>query len=88
VTKLVRWALGLYLLFAIIGRFVEGMGAVECGCAPNCWCKKPVLSTFRWAFPFGHQGRQQTPGWPLPWPSEAGTPATHRPPAGRPREAA
>jgi hypothetical protein len=24
---------GLYLLFAVIGRFVEAMGAVECGCA-------------------------------------------------------
>jgi hypothetical protein len=22
---------GLYVLFAVIGRFVEGMGAVECG---------------------------------------------------------
>ena len=38
---------GLYLLFAVIGRFVEGMGAVECGCADDCWCKRPVLSTFR-----------------------------------------
>jgi hypothetical protein len=54
--KVVRWALGLYLLFAIIGRFVEGMGAVECGCDPACWCKKPVLSTFRWVFPYGHTG--------------------------------
>ena len=23
----VKWAVGLYLLFAVIGRFVEGMGA-------------------------------------------------------------
>ena len=38
----------VYLLFAVIGRFVEGMGAVECGCADDCWCKRPVLSTFRW----------------------------------------
>jgi hypothetical protein len=45
---------GLYLLFAVIGRFVEGMGAVECGCAPDCWCKRPVLSVFRWVFPFKH----------------------------------
>lgn len=45
-----------YLLFAVIGRFVEGMGAVECGCAANCWCKRPVLSVFRWVFPFGHRG--------------------------------
>ncbi len=46
---------GVYLLFAVIGRFVEGMGAVECGCADDCWCKRPVLSTFRWVFPWGHR---------------------------------
>jgi hypothetical protein len=49
-------ALSLYLLFAVIGRFVEGMGAVSCGCGPDCWCKKPVLSIFRWVFPYGHRG--------------------------------
>ncbi len=47
---------GLYLLFAVIGRFVEAMGAVECGCSEKCWCKKPVLNTFRWVGPFGHVG--------------------------------
>jgi hypothetical protein len=47
-------AASLYLLFAVIGRFVEGMGAVTCDCAPDCWCKKPGLSTFRWVFPAGH----------------------------------
>jgi hypothetical protein len=46
---------GLYLLFAVIGRFVEGMGAVECGCADDCWCKRPGLGTFRWVFPWGHR---------------------------------
>jgi hypothetical protein len=45
---------GLYMLFAVIGRFVEGMGAVRCGCAADCWCKRPVLSVFRWVFPWGH----------------------------------
>jgi hypothetical protein len=53
--RLVGRALGLYLVFAIIGRFVEGMGAVECGCSSDCWCRRPVLSTFRWVFPFGHR---------------------------------
>jgi hypothetical protein len=53
--RLVGRALGLYLLFAIIGRFVEGMGAAECGCSADCWCRRPVLSTFRWVFPFGHR---------------------------------
>ena len=43
-----------YLLFAAIGRFVESMGAVTCECRPECWCKRPILSTFRWVFPAGH----------------------------------
>jgi hypothetical protein len=47
--------IGLYLLFAVIGRFVEEMGAVQCGCRPDCWCKKPGLSTFRWVAPFRHR---------------------------------
>ena len=47
-------AASLYLLFAVIGRFVEGMGAVTCECRPECWCKTPVLSTFRWVLPVGH----------------------------------
>jgi hypothetical protein len=49
-----------YLLFAVIGRFVEGIGAVECGCAADCWCKRPGLSVFRWVFPYGH--RSSDPG--------------------------
>jgi len=44
----------LYLNFALVGRFVEAMGAVRCECADSCWCHRPVLSTFRWVFPFNH----------------------------------
>ena len=51
---------GLYLLLAALGRFAEGMGAVECGCADDCWCRRPVLSTFRWVFPSGHRSRLPT----------------------------
>lgn len=54
-THLLRRLAGLYLLFAVIGRFVEGMGAVECGCSSACWCKRPILSTLRWVFPYGHR---------------------------------
>jgi hypothetical protein len=46
---------GLYVLFAVIGRFVEGMGAVQCECAADCWCRRPGLSLFRWVFPPGHR---------------------------------
>jgi len=54
VKRLLLAATSIYLLFAVIGRFVEGMGAVSCECRPSCWCRKPVLSTFRWVFPVGH----------------------------------
>jgi hypothetical protein len=53
--RVAGYAVGLYLLFAVIGRFVGGMGAVQCGCAAECWCKRPILSTFRWVFPWGHR---------------------------------
>jgi hypothetical protein len=49
--RVAGYVAGLYLLFAVIGRFVEGMGAVRRGCASDCWCHHPVLSTFRWVFP-------------------------------------
>jgi len=54
IRRIVGFSAGLYLLFAVIGRFVEEMGAVRCGCASTCWCKRPVLSTFRWVFPWRH----------------------------------
>ena len=65
--RLLAGAGSTYLLFAVIGRFVEAMGAVECGCAADCWCKRPVLSVFRWVFPYGHNGAgacQQLPDNP------------------------
>lgn len=55
IRKLALVVAGGYLLFAVIGRFVEAMGAVRCGCAADCWCHRPVLSTFRWVFPWGHR---------------------------------
>ena len=47
------------ILFAVIGRFVEAMGAVRCGCVIDCWCHRPVLSTFRWVFPFRSPSRHR-----------------------------
>src|SRR5687767_1492279 len=47
------------MLFAVVGRFVEGMGAVHCGCAANCWCQRPVLSTFGWVFAWRHHLRSE-----------------------------
>lgn len=53
-SRILRSVVGLYVLFALIGRFVEAMGAVRCGCATTCWCHRPGLSAFRWVFPVGH----------------------------------
>lgn len=47
--------LTLYLLIAVIGRVLERLGLSKCGCADDCWCKRPGLSAFRWVFPYGHQ---------------------------------
>lgn len=51
IRRVAGYAAGLYLLFVVIGRFVEGMGAVRCGCAIDCWCHRPVLSTSGGPFP-------------------------------------
>jgi hypothetical protein len=52
--------ISIYLLAALIGRVAESRGKTVCGCASDCWCKKPVLSAFRWVFPYLH--RSLTPG--------------------------
>ena len=53
-------AISIYLLAALIGRVAESRGTTVCGCASDCRCKKPVLSAFRWVFPYRH--RSLTPG--------------------------
>ncbi|MGH3318544.1 MAG: hypothetical protein ACRDO0_20545 [Nocardioidaceae bacterium] len=53
--RAVAWALGLYLLSALVGKWVESMGVVRCRCSGDCWCRQPVLSAFRWVFPYGHR---------------------------------
>lgn len=47
---------GLYLAAAVAGHARERLGAVSCECAPDCWCRTPGLSLFRWVAPFGHRG--------------------------------
>ncbi len=48
-------AVGLYLAAGVVGLVRERMGLISCGCAADCWCKRPGLSVFRWVFPRGHQ---------------------------------
>ena len=53
-TVLLRLA-GAYVVAAVIGRIGEALGMHRCGCPPDCWCKRPILSTFRWVFPYRHK---------------------------------
>ncbi len=45
----------LYVVAALAGLTRERRGEVTCGCAQECWCKRPVLSLFRWVLPLGHK---------------------------------
>jgi hypothetical protein len=47
----------IYLIAALVGHGLEAAGVRRCGCADDCWCKRPGLSVFRWVFPRGHRGR-------------------------------
>lgn len=49
-----RWLASFYFQLAITGKLLERAGLLECECDRGCWCHRPVLSTFRWVFPFGH----------------------------------
>lgn len=53
--RLAIGAVGPYLLFALIGRFVEAIGAAQCECSSDCWCARPILGALRWVFPRGHR---------------------------------
>jgi len=53
------WSLLLsYVLLGLITRVREAAGAYTCGCDPDCWCKAPGLSLFRWVFPRFHRNRE------------------------------
>ena len=52
--RLLAAFVGLYVFAALMTRLAEATGMRTCGCASDCWCKKPSLSAFRWVFPRGH----------------------------------
>ena len=62
--RLLAALVALYAFAALMTRLVEAMGMRTCGCAADCWCKKPGLSAFRWVFPRGHH---------LDWPDDSRT---------------
>ena len=42
------------LLAAVATRIAELAGMRTCGCADDCWCRRPGIGLFRWLVPFGH----------------------------------
>jgi hypothetical protein len=53
VRKALLGIVGLYLSAALLTRTAEakGMSRFECGCEPDCWCKRAGASRFRWVTP-------------------------------------
>jgi hypothetical protein len=43
-----------YVGLALYYRAREAAGLLRCDCYPDCWCRKPGLSIFRWVFPRYH----------------------------------
>lgn len=56
--KLLLFA-GLLVGIAAINARIDA--AKQCGCRPECWCKKPGLRPFRWLVPYGH--KEHSPHW-------------------------
>lgn len=53
--RLLVAVLGGYLLLAVGNKVAEAAGAMRCGCAEDCWCRRPGLNLFRWVFPWKHR---------------------------------
>lgn len=56
VKRMIQATLIGYIVLALATKLRERRGLVVCGCEPDCWCRKPGLSMFRWVFPGGHKG--------------------------------
>jgi hypothetical protein len=46
-----------YVLAGLVALAMERVGVYECGCEPDCWCKRRGLNVFRWVFPRFHHLR-------------------------------
>ena len=54
VKKVVAVVVLSYVGLALYCRAREVAGLLRCDCYPDCWCRKPGLSIFRWVFPRYH----------------------------------
>jgi hypothetical protein len=53
--RFVGLLVAVYVGAALVGLAQERAGLRRCGCKPDCWCKRPGLSVFRWVFPYRHR---------------------------------
>jgi hypothetical protein len=51
-----------YVVIALVTKAREAAGLLSCDCCPDCWCRRPGLSLFRWVFPRFHHGSSRAPG--------------------------
>ena len=51
--RVVLLVLGAYVLVAAGNRVAEHFGARRCGCAEDCWCKRPGLKPVPVGVPLG-----------------------------------
>ncbi len=51
--KVLLVIIALYVGAALLTRAAEAKGVprFQCGCEPDCWCKRPGPSFFRWVTP-------------------------------------
>jgi hypothetical protein len=53
--SLILKLVGVFLLAAVISRTAEATGfggpRLRCTCDDSCWCKRPVITVFRWVTP-------------------------------------
>jgi hypothetical protein len=46
-----------YVVLGLGTRGLEELGLhARCECHPDCWCKRPGWTIFRWVFPWRHRG--------------------------------
>lgn len=57
----VQVLVGAFLLLAVGNKVAEAAGARRCHCAANCWCRRPVISLFRWVLPWHKNSVEEHP---------------------------
>jgi hypothetical protein len=51
VSRVLKFMAVGYVVVGLIALSLERTGVYACRCEPECWCRRPGLSVFRWVFP-------------------------------------